>query len=222
MIEKKIQEKITNICGYYNSKIDSLLSICESPIETLFLANFINFYAENSLDSYNISFLYRNCFDEYIVEDGKAKLRLQNYKHEQSGIPEFRFNVGPFYIYGMRISYNYIDWIFDLIPQYEITEKEISYRLDFAVIGKGLSFKTNKEIDFKIFIECDGFDYHKTKSQISYDNDRANYLKSLGWLEFRYLGKDIYSDNFSAAKDFNKYIFTQIIHIHEPSDLYPK
>jgi len=61
--------------------------------------------------------------------------------------------------------------------------------------------------EFKIFVECDGYDFHKEPEQIAKDNLRANELKANGWMEFRYSGKMIWDDQFTAVKDFDQYLY---------------
>lgn len=58
------------------------------------------------------------------------------------------------------------------------------YRLDFALVGD----------NFKIAIECDGYDYHCTEKQISADNARDLELQRQGWLVVRFTGVKIYGD----------------------------
>jgi very-short-patch-repair endonuclease len=82
------------------------------------------------------------------------------------------------------------------------------YRLDFAILVK-LTAPHSKQ-EFKIFIECDGYEFHKEPEQIAKDNLRANELKANGWMEFRYSGKMIWDDQFNAAKDFDRYLYSVI------------
>ena len=56
------------------------------------------------------------------------------------------------------------------------------YRVDFAIPEKMLC------------IELDGHDFHKTKSQRTYDAQRERYLLSEGWKVVRYTGSEIHRD----------------------------
>lgn len=64
------------------------------------------------------------------------------------------------------------------IPQYAIN----GYRLDFAWP------------DYKLAVEVDGHDYHKTKEQRSYDAKRDRDLLKLGWTTLRFTGSDVFRD----------------------------
>lgn len=79
------------------------------------------------------------------------------------------------------------------------------YRLDFGILVM-LKVGDSKQ-EFKIFVECDGYDFHKEPEQIAKDNLRANELKANGWMEFRYSGKMIWDDQFTAVKDFDQYLY---------------
>jgi hypothetical protein len=205
MLESKLNSLVEEVCGFYREKVETLLSICESPIEKVYMMDFIKFYAKNSLRTYTISFSYdHNVFDTY----GQL---LENHPPEDIHIPGFRDN-NPIYLYGLKISHNDLNLNFEIIPQYIVkVDGGKTFRVDFAIIGKGHSKKhIEKETDFKIFIECDGYEYHRTPAQINKDNVRANYLKSNGWMEFRYSGKNINDEGFSAAKDVQSFIYNYI------------
>jgi very-short-patch-repair endonuclease len=57
------------------------------------------------------------------------------------------------------------------------------YILDFAVyVGT-----------HKIDVECDGFAYHSSPSQVASDVERTKYLESFGWVVQRFAGTTIHS-----------------------------
>jgi hypothetical protein len=160
MIEKKIGEKIDLICAYQKEKIESLISVCESPIEKLFLADFIAYYFKNSLSLYDVSFLHDP------VYENKYGNRVSNYKHESQEVGGMftSFFAGSSFVYGLRIKHNFFHFSFDILPQYRVlmlSGKE--YRIDIAV----LVTPRNSNQGFKIFIECDGYEFHKEPEQIA-------------------------------------------------------
>lgn len=208
-MENRINNSIDEICLYYKRKIESLLSICESPIEKMFFVDFIQFYVQSSLSIYSVDFIYKEGFDYCEeIDYGKRNYQRPNYTSENTFSSEFKFENGPLCIYGIKITHKWFKLNFEIIPQYYIDGLENkSFRLDFAIIGDCFSKKTDdKKTEFKIFIECDGYDYHKTPEQINKDNNRANFLKSNGWIEFRYSGKKINEGSFNAAKDFDTFL----------------
>jgi len=64
MIEKRIEDKIDLICSYQKEKVESLISVCESPIEKLFLTDFIAYYSKNSRSLYDVSFLHDPTYED--------------------------------------------------------------------------------------------------------------------------------------------------------------
>lgn len=71
------------------------------------------------------------------------------------------------------------------VPQFEIDK----YRLDFAWPN------------FRVAVEIDGHDYHKTKEQRSYDAKRDRDLLKLGWTTLRFTGSDVFRDADAVAAE---------------------
>lgn len=74
-----------------------------------------------------------------------------------------------------------------LTPQFEVGQ----YRLDFALEAP----------TFKLAIEIDGHDSHKTKDQRQADYQRERNLKRLGWRFIRFTGSDVYLDVQKCVKE---------------------
>lgn len=80
-------------------------------------------------------------------------------------------------------------------PQYPVSnwlpaiKQAVNYRLDFALP------------EYKIAIELDGHDYHKTKEQRTRDAKRQRHLEMLGWFVIRFTGSEIYKDIQSCVED---------------------
>ncbi len=62
------------------------------------------------------------------------------------------------------------------------------YRIDLAFPEK------------MIAIECDGKEWHERYEQQEHDNEKDEYLKSVGWKVFRVTGSDIYEYSSSIAE----------------------
>lgn len=200
MIETRIDHKIDLICSYQREKVESLISVCESPIEKLFLTDFIAYYFKNSLSLYDVSFLHDP------VYENKFGDRVFNYKQESQEVGGIfsSFSAGSSFIYGLRVIHNFFHFHFDILPQYNITiSSGKEYRVDIAI----LVTPANSDQQFKVFIECDGHEFHKEPEQIAMDNLRANELKKNGWMEFRYSGKMIWNHEFTAPKDFDHFLY---------------
>lgn len=79
---------------------------------------------------------------------------------------------------------------YKLIPQYKVGK----YRCDFVVEG------------YNILVECDGYDNHKTKEQLTHDCQRDRYLAGEGYTVLRFSGSEINSNPDECAKDILKFI----------------
>lgn len=204
-MEDNAQKIVSGIIEDHAKRITAVINLCESPIEQLFLANFIRHY--NSM-----SFLMNEwcVFDEGFQEVGYHAWKL-NY-----GLPRNKANstkystIGtpPIFLRGFKIDHFMLGISFKIFPQYEIeiNQQEI-FRVDFAVlVDNQVAKKIEDNEAIKVFIECDGFDFHKTPQQIKRDNERANLLKRQGWHEFRYSGKTICEDGFNAAYDLERFL----------------
>jgi very-short-patch-repair endonuclease len=86
-------------------------------------------------------------------------------------------------------------FIFGLIYQHKVE----NYIIDFAF----------KHYDFKLAIELDGHDYHKTKKQRTYDAKRARKLSELGWEVIRFTGSEIFKDSLGCALEVKKIIYNK-------------
>lgn len=64
------------------------------------------------------------------------------------------------------------------------------YLLDFSLVGNS----------FKVAIEIDGHDSHKTRDQRQADYQRENNLKERGWRFIRFTGGDVYLDAQGCVK----------------------
>lgn len=81
----------------------------------------------------------------------------------------------------------------------------IETQLGAAMDRLSLSYKTQHEIDnfqcdfvfpdHKLIVECDGFDYHSSKEQLTKDRKRDRKLDRLGWKVMRFTGSEIYADS---------------------------
>lgn len=83
------------------------------------------------------------------------------------------------------------------------TDKK-TYRCDFLVETVIVG---NEEIKLKkpLIIELDGYDYHSTKKQVSYDYERENELKLFGYDVMRFTGSQVYKNPFKCVDNVYEY-----------------
>jgi very-short-patch-repair endonuclease len=78
----------------------------------------------------------------------------------------------------------------DIIPQHPI----FNYRADFAIP------------DCLIVIEIDGYDWHKTREQLTADSRRQRALTAAGWCVVRFTGQEVYEDAVNCAAEVARII----------------
>lgn len=92
-------------------------------------------------------------------------------------------------------------------PQYKIKINNNTYIGDFIIqYDKYINVFIKK--DFKLIIECDGYDYHHTeKKQIEHDYERENNLKINGYDVIRFTGSQIYKNPLKCAQEVFNYVY---------------
>jgi hypothetical protein len=86
-------------------------------------------------------------------------------------------------------------------------------QIEFAsipIVGKTIradSVVWNPKLDnFKMVIECDGYEYHKSKPSFKADRVRDRVLTSLRFKVLRYSGSEIFNNPFACAIDLLKHL----------------
>lgn len=211
---------------YHNSnsfefKLNDVLSICESEIETLFLLELFNYFENFEKENYDTG-LYADIdfiLSEIVLDDPCNSLKQQHELINRINKYKYRKEGSFYYKYiGFRVNKNSTEpfnvndvedgrkknfyFQFEVIPQFEVVTENGNKRIDIAIIANKCIPFTNILIDTKkIALECDGFDYHSKPEQYRKDKERERHLKSVGWTDvLRYSGSEIYRiDN-----NFNK------------------
>ena len=99
-------------------------------------------------------------------------------------------------------------YTFNIYPQYNIVVNDRHFKMDFAIIiEKKLKDESTKEI---FCIECDGHEYHKTKEQRAYDNERMRILLKNEIKTLRYTGTEIANFDRDKVIDFDNILFKNI------------
>ena len=103
-----------------------------------------------------------------------------------------------------------------LFPQKEVICNEKKYYIDFEFkaddyLTQLLLGEKIKNYNFKLAIECDGYEFHqKTKEQVQKDNEREYDLKMAGYEVLRFSGTQIYNNPLKCAEDTYNYIMKKI------------
>lgn len=97
-----------------------------------------------------------------------------------------------------------------IMIQKEITCNNKTYKVDFSIEGISLENGESHELNHKVIIECDGYEYHSSKEQMQYDYERENNLKLVGYDIIRFTGSQIYNNPFECAKTVYDYAQSKI------------
>ena len=84
-----------------------------------------------------------------------------------------------------------------ITPQFEFG----SYRLDLAIFGKDFSGR-----EFRVAVECDGHEFHKSKEQSRSDRRRDRFLQVHGWHPMRFSGAEIWANADRCAEEVGNFI----------------
>lgn len=180
-----IKNHIDKILQAHNKQLGSLLNICESEIEKLFLIKVLSYMANRPFE-FSFSFI---CEPLETIEVNGMEYMKTNKGHYSDAY----WGVN---ITGIKIHKKIDDTIFYLYPQKELHPELLSsgkkYRLDFSIEKYGLN-DLNKVL--KLYcVECDGHDFHSTKQQIRSDNTRLRDILLLNnYITLRYSGSELFN-----------------------------
>lgn len=194
-INDKIKHIHNEILNEFKRRNDTLLSVCESPIEKLFLLHVIQYFYDQSVETVKFS---------YIVEDVEPVVNPKNSK--ENILPKkvnFMEKGGCFFLFLKGLQVENLQITYQILPQYSLSISDKNYRLDFAIL---IGEKTNVGLISrkKYAIECDGYAYHSTQPQITSDNKRMRRLIKEGWIVLRYSGSEIYNIGKSSIMDLDE------------------
>lgn len=95
---------------------------------------------------------------------------------------------------------------FEIFSQQPIMCGNKEYVVDF-LINKATYNGQEFELNNKVVIECDGYDYHSSKQQRNNDTERENNLKLIGYSVIRFTGSQIYKDPYLCVIQTIKFLF---------------
>ena len=150
-------------------------------------------------------------FDELETSDGFTYIAACGLEIElarMTPIEQILFIANKIYIKHTSI----IDLV--IIPQKKISVENKNYFADF-VIEEFTVLNSNTSVSKytlpkPLIIEVDGYDYHKTKQQISNDYNREIDLKTQGYDIIRFTGTQVYNNPKSCIEQIYKYIETEL------------
>ena len=183
----EVNEIKKDIAACEIQKFENIISLCSSHIEKKFIGNLYHFFKANDFHpTYEM-------ISEADVEswDDTKLLSLWNYIQRHS----FR-RLNLKFVTNVELGEEWIlcgfnvkcyDVIYRFFPQFPIYDTNTTRYADFVVEVMDLAGNTLKNF----IIECDGFSFHSTRSQINNDNDRTLFLSAHGYTVIRYTSSKI-------------------------------
>lgn len=213
IIDKLKNSIFTEYLSHLDSKLSDVLSFCESPIEHLFLLQFINFFLKNLKGDIVIPFNGIEFIEESLWNDGdKKRDKILKYNYRFDGVDGYSKYFG-FKVQLGVVANNLNHAEIQFYPQYEVNIENIKYRVDIAAIYIIRDYYSDEIVKTRKFaIECDGYDYHNKPDKFKEDKIRERMLKRNGWVEvLRYSGSEIYEIGDDMKK--TKHNFQELIEI---------
>lgn len=137
-------------------------------------------------------------FEEDGINDNTLLYIMNVLENIKSPIEQILFTAISIFL-GKHKPFIYVE------PQKEININNHKYIVDFVIEYDDYVNSFLKK-DFKLVIECDGFDYHSNKKQMTYDYERENDLKLNGYDVIRFTGSQIYNNPMECLNKIIEYI----------------
>lgn len=222
-IMERYKSKLDLMLSQYELNLRELLSISESPIESLMILKLFDFFGTAAIKDINGKYLESKFTEIEFIEECFEYFEKQSDESVSNKIDKYRYRFdGCEYckVIGLRTSFASSEPILvetllsstkhelifreiEIYPQKVIEVNNEIYRTDIAMVLHRKDFN-NKTVETKrLAIECDGHKYHSTPEQIENDNIRQRKLKASGWDVVRYSGREIHNIN-DIEKYFNE------------------
>lgn len=224
-------EIVKEILALKSKNISKLLSLTESPIEKIFLAQFLH-YVEWSVSTGIVSHhrseisgsrsLFEVDVDEvnFTVNDALIGIELvyaealhlvrskaPNDSKLSPHANDFTKRQNKMLQVEGNPNVGTLVQKLQVIPQYKVQIENDHFRLDFAFL---LFENSNHDYQLikKIAVECDGHEFHSDKKSFTKDRERYRKLALDNWILFPFSGSEINHNNSSSKEyyfnEFNK------------------
>ncbi len=203
------------------TNFETIYRYARSPIEKIFLGCLhMNFAMYDPLHVEFTAPIEGETFPDYLRENHEAALYMwEQYQQDTEGSTNvFEFldifkdmpNVAD--EVRSRISRHIILYhMFGLYDKYHLTlqPKFASLKVNGRGIRTDLFVWKPSKPNFKLIVECDGYQHHSSKEAFSRDRARDRMLQSKGYNVFRFSGQEIYSDPIGQSKE----LFDYLVHL---------
>lgn len=206
---------------YSANAVDIIFKHAESKIEILFLGTLLLSY----LRSNPMGLIFRGPLKNANKELQEFRDAISNsltywnqFKRESSGdesidnfhrwLTSIEKRVGRVMKYKEEIIENVLSDSMQMFNTYHIAVQATfpDIKIEDKHIRADILVWIPKIDDFKIIVECDGFETHKEKDKFITDRKRDRILKAKGFDVLRYSGSEIYNDPVKTGYEFFEFL----------------
>lgn len=221
--DEKSPSRYSIACYHMISNIDMIYTYSESPIEKLFLCSLLAVNLRRNPFFLTITPpLVGDVFPDIFHSCHQRLLDVKKFHRDTPVTLQHVVEAWDFFSELYNLSYK-------LIPKHlDAIGKE---NLEYLTYGIGMSYHitlqpTFQEIqvegksirpdmlfwipmcpDFKLIVECDGYDYHSNKETFARDRIRDRTLQQQGYQVFRFSGREIVQHSIQKTDEFMDYLF---------------
>jgi hypothetical protein len=210
-----INNSLSEILNDSRNKLMNLLSLCESPIEKIFLMKLYSFFYRINASTEGSDFKILN---KYLTTEEENIVYSDSNNSNPLSKGVFQDPIGPFLLKTEGFLFKANGITYRIYPQLALDLGGTKIRLDFALISEVYSEETKESKYNKFCIECDGHEFHKEKEQRSSDNKRMRILTEFEWQTIRYTGTQIYQLTDDGIAEFENSLCRNIT--GKPSQIY--
>jgi hypothetical protein len=208
--------------SYPKQNAEIVFKTCKSPIEQIFVNSLQLLFLKNgnmglhltppfknsTLEMANFRTAHNNILslaNQYVEMTGDSEMNdFEEFFDKQIKTGKFTKDDYHTFEYHRIIVKNFIWNAYHLTPQARFPEFKINkggIRVDLLLWCPG-------DENLKLIIECDGFQYHNSKTTFESDRKRDRLLKMNGYQVIRFSGAEIHKDPISVSSELFDFIQT--------------
>jgi hypothetical protein len=212
--DEAAQKVRITMSAFARMNFETAFDFAESPIEKIFLSQVILSFFRNDPALLIVPYYHLTKFVEDMLWAGKLDADISRLAKEHN---ESWFEIAErkltrpdlynFIYHRNNLRLGRMDSVY-MFPQFSF--KNTSHLGDEYKPLEGIRVdifftKLNSE-KYKLVVECDGYEWHKSKDSFIRDRKRDRALKAAGYDVFRFSGTEIIRDPISCGSELHKYI----------------
>ncbi len=225
MEDEDLVKKMLTTWGEFivRRNVDEIFDHAESPIEKLFLNSVLYFGLLHDTRIFIFTprgISIKGQLDQYTaIRKGMEKVRVA-YQEQNPGTNAMTAEIeilrliegrGDEDFYQLNMIHSFLYDTFDLKNSYHFTLQTYieNVKLNGKQMRPDITIWLPEDPEFKLVIECDGFQYHSNRESFVADRQRDRLLQKNGYKVHRYSGLEIYHKPVETGYDLCQYLFQE-------------